>query len=227
MAPGGLSPTLSSPVLSTMTSFSSTSPSCLPLPTDVIFIGFATENEELRMTRWSSPFDIRLRTAGCLQGTSSDKRQGGYVQHAPPAAGFAEGSVQQTLLQNPVRELQPAEPSVQQTSSPRLQGVQQPASWIATTIALANFHEYTADHDERHENTHRHDAQLDDHAQHPPAEDDDYVSTAERQAHEASDLYTEWLGRRADRAAFLRPLSGKNSIVQLRIRIVSRAHVDK
>ena len=58
-------------------------------------------------------------------------------------------------MQDPVRKAQPVEPSVQLTSSPRPQAVQQPASWFATNCAVTHVHENTADHNEHHQNTHR------------------------------------------------------------------------
>ena len=106
------------------------------------------------MSRWSSPFDHRLRTAGCVQHTSSDTRRGCYVQHTLPAAGSSR-LCSTDPMQDPVRKAQPVEPSVQLTSSPRPQAVQQPASWIATNCAVTHVHVNTADHNEHHQNTHR------------------------------------------------------------------------
>ena len=91
-------------------------------------------------------------------------------------------------MQDPVRKAMTAEPSVQLTCSPSSQAVQLLAAGIAN---CADTPTYT---DEHHGDMHKREA----------------TSLYElRREHEDYDHYAAWLDKRADKTAFLRPLSGK------------------
>ena len=79
--PGWSKPSLSSPILSTTTS-------SMPMPTDAVYIGFALKDDEMRMTRWSNPFDHRLRSVRPVQQPSPELRLVRPVQQPSPVGGL-------------------------------------------------------------------------------------------------------------------------------------------
>ena len=138
------------------------------------------------MTRWSNPFDRRLRRQAVFNGTLPNG-EGRLSSMAPcPAAGC--------LHRHPVCEPKPATAGSSTACSPNLLAVQ----LLAIGNDIANDNDHNTHHTNDHNKHHDHD---NDHITH-------YAEGLDEPT-EATDLYAQWLDERADQTAFLRPLAGK------------------
>ena len=124
------------------------------------------------MTRWSNPFDRRLRRQAVFNGTLPNG-EGRLSSMAPcPAAGC--------LHRHPVCEPKPATAGSSTACSPNLLAVQ--------LLAIGNDIANDNDHNTHHAN---------DHNQHHDHDNDHITHYAEGldEPTEATDLYVQWLGR--------------------------------